>query len=385
MLQISNSKMKNPLSFIGVYFSELVDPRGKQGQHHIFTDILSISLLGIISGADDFTEIELWGKSNEIFLKKILYLPKGIPSHDTFSRVFQLIDNEVFEKSFIKWTKHLCKAIEGVISFDGKVLRGSHDLSLGNKAIWMVSAWSSINKVVLGQIKVAEKSNEITAIPKLLDLIDVKDSTVTIDAMGTQLDIAKKLVEKGADYVLAVKGNQKNLYEEIQETFKRTPIKKLKDEDENIDLKSGRLEFRRCYATDNLEWLSPNTRKKWEIKGKLKSLVRIESVRIQNVKGEEVSSTENRFYITTHPPKATILQSIVREHWGIENELHWCLDVCFHEDDSRTRKGNGAENLSILRRMALNLLKQDKTKMSMKNKRKKAGWDKKFLLKILKI
>ena len=380
---MKDTKTASELSFVSQYFGLLEDPRGSQGQLHEFNDILSISILAVICGADDFTEIALWGKANQEWLKELLVLRNGIPSHDTFDRVFVNLDSEAFERCFIGWVKHLCEEVEGVIPIDGKMLRGSHDAPNGKQAIWLVSAWSSANGLVLGQLKVDEKSNEITAIPKLLDLLEVRGSTVTIDAMGCQVEIAEKIIVKEADYILSLKGNQSELHQQVQESFKRIPSQKLSDKSEKYDLGHGRLEFRNCYVTDDLGWLSADVRQRWEEAG-LKSLIKLHSIRIQNHRGEEITQSEIRYFITSHEPHADKLLDAVRKHWQVENQLHWMLDVCFKEDHARLRKGNAGENFSALRRLVINLLKKEPSKMSMKNKRKKAGWDQAFLLKILK-
>lgn len=380
---MKDTGIKKELGFISEYFGSIEDPRDNRGKLHELNDLLTVSILAVICGADDFTEIALWGNANEEWLSSILSLKHGTASHDTYDRLFVDLDSECFERCFTSWVKQLCKHIEGVVPIDGKMIRGSHDAPNGKQSIWLVSAWSSANNLVLGQLKVEEKSNEITAIPKLLDLLDVKGSTVTIDAMGCQVEIADKIRSKQADYVLSLKGNQSQLHEEVKETFERIPKEKLSDKSEQYNLGHGRLEFRNCYVTDDLGWLSPDVRQKWEQAG-LKSIIKLESVRIQNHRAEEITQSEVRYFITSHEPKAELLLDMVRKHWQVENKLHWILDVCFKEDQARVRKGNADENFSILRRLVLNLLKKEPSKMSMKNKRKKAGWDPEFLLQILK-
>ena len=319
--------------------------------------------------------METYAKAKEKFLRSFSKLPNGIPSDDTFNRVFSSIDPEQFESCFIDWVLSLVELSDGeVVPIDGKTLRGAK--ANGKKSpIHMVSAWASENNMVLGQVKVSDKSNEITAIPKLLELITIKGCVVTIDAMGCQQDIAKCIIEQESDYILAVKQNQKQLYESIQEEFRFG-----KDIAEHIhqDLGHGRIEIRKCSVIDNFKFIE--NQGKW---AGLQNIIRIESIRTFK-NSNKPSETAIRYYITSLNADAETLQKKVRCHWGIENKLHWCLDVAFSEDASRKRAGYAAQNFSILSKIALHLLSKDQqTKQGIKGKRLKAAYDNHYLTKIL--
>ena len=365
------------------YFREIKDFRRQHLCRHNLIDIIGIAILAVICGGDEWTEIEEYGISNETFLREYFELPNGIPSHDTFGRVFSMLNPEEFSNCFILWVKSLCSIFEeDIINIDGKSLRGSYDTESGKGAIHMVSAWSTANNLVLGQLKVSEKSNEITAIPKLLDLVEVKGSVVTIDAMGTQKEIAKKIRKKEADYVLALKGNQGNLLKEVEQAFEQLGASEKAAIAVEVDVGHGRVEQRKCYVVAAADWLSPKEHKKWK---DLTTIVKIESsTYYKNGKKEGKESYEKRFYISSLDKDAERLNYTIRRHWGVETELHWILDVAFVEDKSRVRMGHGDENLSILRRIALNKLKNETSvKRGVKCKRKKAGWDEEYLIKVL--
>jgi len=358
------------------------DPRNSLLCRHKLIDILGVAILAVICGANEWTEIEEYGNSKLEFLKKYFELPNGIPSHDTFGRFFRLLNPKEFEEYFAGWVKSMCEILEGdVINLDGKQLRGSYDTLGGKSAIYMVSAWSNANNLVLGQVKVDEKSNEITAIPKLLDLVEIKGSVVTIDAMGTQKKVAKKIRSKEADYVLALKGNQSNLHKEVQKAFKKKGGEKEAAIDEELEADHGRIEQRKCYVLPASEWIGTTELSKWK---DLTTIIKIESeVFYKNGKKQGKISCEERYYISSLIPEAARLNQVVRQHWGIETKVHWILDVAFSEDKSRVRAGHGDENFSILRKIALNKLKKDSSvKRGIKTKRKKAGWDDDFLLEI---
>jgi len=365
------------------YFSEIKDFRSRHLCRHNLIDIIGIAILAVICGADEWTEIEEYGISNESFLKDYFELPNGIPSHDTFGRVFSMLNPAEFSECFILWVKSLCSVFgKDIINIDGKKIRNSYDTESGKGAIHMVSAWSTANNLVLGQLKVSEKSNEITAIPKLLDLVEVKDSIVTIDAMETQKEIAKKIREKEADYVLALKGNQGNLLKEVEQSFEQLGASKKAAIDVELDVGHGRVEQRKCYVVEAADWLSPKEHNKWK---DLTTIVKIESYTYyKNGKKEGKESTDKRFYISSLDKDAERLNHTIRRHWGVETELHWILDVAFAEDKNRVRMGHGDENLSTLRRIALNKLKNETSvKKGVKCKRKKAGWDDEYLIKVL--
>lgn len=342
---------------------------------HLAEDIVFITLAAVICGADTWEDIALFGRSKKEFLKSVLSLKNGIPSADTFNRFFAGLSSQVFETHFLAWVKELSGQNSGVISVDGKTVRGSR--KEGNKsAIHMVSAFANANNLVLGQVKTSEKSNEITAIPELLKLLDIEECIITIDAMGCQTKIAETIRGQGADYLLAVKENQKELYSNIIDTFRFSAKEKLLSYTD-IDTGHGRVETRTCTVTTDLSQL--NKADNWT---DIQTLVKIESERY--IKSSSITQKETRYYISSLNPDAKVIGSAVRTHWGVENKLHWQLDVSFSEDKSRKRDRNAAENYSVILRMALNLVKNEKTtKASVKGKRLKAGWDNEYLLELL--
>ena len=355
-------------------FAQIPDPRINRRKLHLLDDILLLTLLGVICGAESYEAIELFGKSKLDFLQKIMPLPNGIPSHDTLERVLKRIDSEAFETAFLSWIKTLEITTEGkIISIDGKTVRGSQDDKNGNYAIHLVSAWCTSNSLMLGQIKTTSKSNEIKAVQQLLDLIDVEGGIITIDAMGCQKDIAAKIKSRGADYILAVKQNQETLYNEIGGAFahkKADDIFISKYENDH-----GRIEQRTCSVITRLSWIKEKD--KWI---GLSSIIKLEASR--EVDGR--TSTETRYYISSVEQDAKKFNDNIRQHWGIENSLHWTLDVQFREDESRKRKGQSAENFAIVRRIALMLLKKKQLRrLGINNKRLVAGWDNDFLLSLV--
>lgn len=360
------------------HFSVLKDPRVTGRSDHKLIDIIVIAVCGVICGADDWIAIEAFGKSKHEWFKKFLELPNGIPSHDTFGRVFSLIVPEYFQKCFLKWIRSVAKVSGGeIIPIDGKTLRRSHNAKTGKAAIHMVSAWTAKNRLVLGQVKTEEKSNEITAIPELLRLLDVTGCIVTIDAMGCQKKIAKQIIEQGGDYILGLKGNQPALLAVVEEVFGRAGEEKLNGPEfdffQTEEKGHGRHEIRSYYTTSFTNPLN----QEWE---GLKTIGIAVSER--HVNGQK--SEEHRYYISSLENNAQRFATAVRAHWGIENSLHWVLDIAFREDDSRVRKEHAPENLALLRHIALNLIRQEKTaKLGVKNKRLKAGWDNSYLANIL--
>lgn len=370
------------LESINDHFSELDDPRrATKNQCHEFTDILAIALCGAICGANHWTSVATFGRAKEAWFRTFLTLPNGIPSHDTFTDVFAKLDPVQFETGFISWVSSIACLLPGeVVSVDGKTLRRSHDKAKGVGAIHLVSAWSSSNALVLGQYKTEAKSNEITAIPLLLDWLCVQGSLVTIDAMGCQKAIAECILSKGADYLLAVKGNQPTLYATIDrllfEADAEVFAKSFSDYAESTNKGHGRQEYRRCWVCDEVSALAPLVAV-W--KG-LKAIVVVESHRTVGQK----TTIEHRFYISSCQRSAAYFLQATRTHWHIENKLHWVLDVAFREDESRLRQGHGAENFSVLRRISLNLLTKEKTeKTGIENKRRRAGWDQDYLERVL--
>jgi len=365
------------------HFSSLTDPRVDRTKRHKLLDIMAIAICGSICGADTWVDIELFGNGKEGWLRTFLELPNGIPSHDTFGDVFARLDPEEFQRSFLEWIQAVAEVTKGqVIAVDGKTVRGSHDHSAGKQAIHMVNAWASANGLALGQVKVDRKSNEITAIPELLRLLDVSGCIVTIDAMGCQKEIAKQIVAGGADYILAVKENQGNLHADIHDLFEGAEAFAFADiphETWQATTKGhGRVETRQCWTIADPVALSYIAdREAWPM---LASVVKITALRCI---GDETSN-ETRYFISSLAGDAKRMAQAVRSHWAIENSLHWVLDIAFREDESRVRKDHGPENLAVLRQMTLNLLKQDTSlRASIKSKRLNAGWKEDYLLNVL--
>jgi predicted transposase YbfD/YdcC len=372
-----------PTASIEEHFGKLSDPRTGNAKQHIFLEIVVIAICAVICGADGWNDIELFGKNKKAWLKTFLELPKGIPSHDTFGRVFAQIKPEEFQKRFIEWVQAIEELTTGqVIAIDGKKLRRSHDNQAGKAAIYMVSAWATQNQLVLGQTKVADKSNEITAIPELLQLLEITGCIVTIDAIGTQTEIASTIVKGGGDYLLSVKENQGHLFEDIQFLFAVDVAQGFEREHsyaKTVNKGHGRMEIRECWAIDNEAYLSLiRKREQWE---GLKSIVRIAS---QRQIGDQIE-IQTRYFISSLPADAKKILKCKRSHWKIENQVHWILDIAFREDESRVRKDHAAENLAVLRHIALNLLKKEKTaKGGIHAKRLHAGWNNDYLLAVLK-
>lgn len=364
------------------HFADLDDPRDERGKDHRLLDIIAIAICAVICGAESWVDIELYGQSKQEWLGTFLGLGNGIPSHDTFARVFARLDPEQMQKCFMSWITAISQLSRGeVIAIDGKTVRHSYDRTKGKGAIHLVSAWASANRVVLGQRKVDDKSNEITAIPQLLRVLAIEGCIVTIDAIGCQTDIASAIIDKGADYVLALKGNQGGLFEDVQWLFDQAQATQFQDVAhdfaQTIDKKHGRIEVRRCWTLSESELDYLVQKRQWK---RLRTVVILQSERRLN---GQVSS-ETRYYISSLESHAAKIAAAIRTHWTVENNLHWVLDVSFDEDACRIRSYHAPQNLSILRHIALNLLGQDKsTKAGIAAKRKRAGWDDAYLLRIL--
>jgi predicted transposase YbfD/YdcC len=362
------------------HFAELTDPRIDRSRLHELLDIIAIAICAVVAGADSWDDIEDFGVAKVAWLSTFLDLPNGIPSHDTFRRLFERLDPDEFQKGFLGWIEALHEATERqVIAIDGKTLRRSFDRAKGKSALHLVHAWATANHLLLGQVAVDEKSNEITAIPKLLKMLEISGAIVTIDAMGCQKEIARTIRGREADYVLALKANHENLFGQVVAFWDGASARGMKGPDIAYHREwsegHGRTEARRCWATSDLDWLEG--REEWK---DLKSVVMVEAERFIG----ETLSVETRYYLSSLENDAEVLNGAVRSHWGVENALHWVLDVTFNEDRSRIKKENAPENFGLLRRLALCLLKKESSsKRSIKGKRLRASWDEGYLQRVL--
>ena len=367
------------------YLEEIPDPRVRRRRFHKLADILVIGLCSMLTGGEGFNDMALFGKIKRDWLKTFLELPHGIPSHDTFNRVFSAIDPDCFMDCFVRWVQGICPALQGeVVAIDGKALRRA--LDDGDSIPYIVSAWASQNGLALGQVKVDDKSNEITAIPELLRALALQGCIVTIDAMGCQKDIAAQIIEKKADYVLALKGNHATVHQEVQDFFADAVLPCASEPattvapntmacSKTLEKDHGRMETRRYWQSTDIDWVAD--KKRW--KG-LRSIGMVESIRC--VKGK--NTIERRYFLTSLPRDIEAFAKAVRGHWGVENQLHWSLDVTFREDQSRARTKNAAQNLATLRRIALNLIKRNtEENISQRQKRIFAALDMQFLQQLL--
>ena len=371
------------------HFGSLPDPRLNRTKDHDLIDILVIAVCTLLCGGETFNDMEDFGRAKQDWFKTFLGLRNGIPSHDTFNRLFAALDPKAFLDCFLRWTQTLRQAVpQEIVALDGKALRRALDKD--QSVQYIVSAWAESNGLVLGQLKVADQSNEITAVPELLRVLELSGCIVTLDAMGCQKKIAREIVEADADYVLALKGNQEKVHEEVQSFLDATleeqqrqrpkgaPVPKAAQtlqSLETVEKDHGRIETRRYYQSDCLEWFADKG--KWE---GLASVGLVESVRELDGK----TTVERRYYLSSLKLGVEAFARAVRGHWGVENKLHWVLDVCFGEDQSRAREGYAAENLATLRRLALNLLKREKTKKrGIRGKMLNASWDHSYLLNLL--
>ena len=372
-----------PKKTIADYFVDVEDPRIERTKRHQLIDVITIAICAVICGADSWVAIETYGKAKQKWLDHVLELPNGIPSHDTFARIFALINPEQFQECFASWIKSVALLTDGeVIAIDGKSLKNSYDKKLGNRAINMVSAWVTSKKLVLAQIKVDKKTNEITAIPKLIKVLDIAGCLITIDAIGCQKEIVNLISQKDGDYIIALKKNQKNLYESVELLFKEAISKRNKGSSASDystrESGHGREEIRNyLMLSDVSNQIDPA--QKWN---KLNSIGMIESVRTENGK----TTVETRYYISSLNLDAKKFGESIRSHWGIENSLHWILDVALNEDNCRIIKDNAPQNFAILRHIAVNLLGQEKSKkLGIKNKQFLASMDDSYLAKILEL
>jgi predicted transposase YbfD/YdcC len=366
------------------HFASLEDPRVDRTKLHPLLSIVTIAICAVISGADTWDEIAEFGRAKEDWFATFLDLPHGVPSHDTFNRVFAALDPAQFRVAFLSWMEAVSSVLPAqVIALDGKTVRRSHDRSAGRKAIHMVSAWASVNRLVLAQVKVDDKSNEITALPELLRQLALTGCIVTIDAMGCQREIAKQIIGQDADYVLALKENQGNLYGDVQDSFTQARASQLEqvahDYAETMNQGHGRIEIRRHWVITDAEYLAwLQDQHNWP------GLQAIGMVEAERRLATE-RTVETRYYLLSRELAAQAFGETVRSHWGIENQVHWVLDMAFREDQSRIRQGQAAENFVVLRHIALNLLKQAQGKrLSIKAKRLKAGWQNDYLLQVLR-
>lgn len=359
------------------HFQDMPDPR-EDNRRHLLIDIIVIVICASVCGAEKWDDIEAFGKAKEAWLRRFLTLPHGIPSHDTIARVFSRLLPDQMNARFFSWVSAVNpKHEQEIVTIDGKTLRRSHDRAKGAAAIHMVSAWASKAGLTLGQQRVNEKSNEITAIPELLEMLELEGCVVTIDAIGTQRAIAEKIIQCNADYVLALKGNQSTLKDDVALYFQNLPEKVTDDDDyyRSVNKDHGRIEIRECWTTNKIDWIERKTR--WR---GLKQVCALRSTRIIG----ENQTQETRYFISSLDVGAQQMGQIIRAHWGIENSLHWVLDMAFREDECRKRKDHSAENFAVLRHITLNLLKQEKTcKRSIAGKRLLAGWDEAYMEKIL--
>lgn len=362
------------------YFDHLDDPRRDQGKRHLLDHLLVMALCAVVAGADGWDDIATFAHAKADWLGHRLDLKHGTPSGDTFRRVFAALCPEAFARGFVRWVEALAQKTAGeVIAIDGKTLRRSYEKDDPKAALHVISAWASEQHLVLAQEKVNDKSNEITAIPALLEVLDLEGCIVTLDAMGTQTEIAERIREQEADYVLALKGNQGTLHHEVRAYFEEGQARQWRAMPvtyaQTCDLGHGRKEVRRLWISTDVDWLP-----KAEAWCDLSSIVMLEHER----HAPSGISLERRFYISSLAVEAQKMLGIIRRHWGIENQVHWVLDVVFREDESRVRRDHGGQNMAVLRQLALNLLRKEETKrLSLRMKRKRAGWDEAFLAQVV--
>jgi predicted transposase YbfD/YdcC len=359
------------------HFGEIADPRQTAKTRHKLLDIITIAILAVLCGADNWVSVVTYGQAKQDWLKQFLELPNGIPSHDTFGQVFSRLDPEVLEARFQDWVGLIAQQMgRKHIALDGKTVRGSYDRENKLKALQLVSAYCSDQGLVLGQCAVTEKSNEITAIPVLLEQLEVKGAVITADALNTQKSIANLIQDKKADYILALKGNHQEMAKEVRQWWEKNQKQLQERGKKRVESGHHRLEKRQTWAIPAAEVIRPGQHCQWS---GLKTIVINQGYR--GLWNKETQSV--RFFLSSLPPDCEEFEAYIRNHWSIENKLHWCLDVVFREDSSRIRQGHGARNMSLLRRLTLNILRQDKSKGSLTMKRYKAGLNNDFLISVL--
>ncbi len=354
-------------------WEELDDPRTGNAALHDFHELLIIALCAVLSGGQSAVDMALFAKAKEPFLRGFLGLAKGLPSHDTFSRLFRQLDPEQFRAVFQRFMSRFSIQCQGVIAIDGKVLRRSFDKASGKSPLHMVSAWGCQQRMVLAQIATDAKSNEITAVPKLLEMLSLKGTIVTVDALNCQRSIAEQIVRQGGDYALALKGNQGSLHDDVRQ-YLDDPETKVATSKPDVDAGHGRIETRTASVSTDIDWLQEDHQ--WP---GLKAVGKVVRTRETPAK----ITTETAYYLLSAELSPERLNEVVREHWGVENRLHWRLDVVMNEDQDRTRLGHAPENLAILRHMALNAIQKEGSKGSLRGKFKRAGWNDEFLCKLL--
>jgi predicted transposase YbfD/YdcC len=354
-------------------FADLEDPRSGNAGLHDFHELLVIALCTVLCGGQGAVDMALFAKAKEPFLRGFLKLENGLPSHDTFSRLFRLLDPVQFRVAFQRFMAAFSKTYQGVVAIDGKVLRRSFDRASGKSALHMVSAWGCEQRLVLAQIATDAKSNEITAVPKLLEMLSLKGTIVTADALNCQRDIARQIVDQGGDYALALKGNQGTLHDDVCR-FLDDPASEVVTAAPVVDADHGRIETRTATVSTDIEWLQQDHH--WPGLAAIGKIVRTRETAAK-------TTIETAYYLLSAAISGERFNEVVRSHWGVENRLHWRLDVVMNEDQDRNRLGNGPHNLAVLRHMALNVMQKDTAKCSLRGKFKRAGWDDDYLRQLL--
>jgi predicted transposase YbfD/YdcC len=369
----ANTPWEEGLDQFAACWEGLEDPRTGNAGLHDFHELLMIALCTVLCGGQGAVDMALFARAKEPFLRGFLKLANGVPSHDTFSRLFRQLDPVQFRAAFQRFMASFSKTLEGVVAIDGKVLRRSFDRASGKSPLHMVSAWGCKQRLVLAQIATDAKSNEITAVPKLLRMLSLKGTIVTTDALNCQRGIAQQIVDQGGDYVLALKGNQGTLHDDVT-TYLDDPAAKITAAAPTVDADHGRIETRTATVSTDIAWLRNDHQ--WPGLAAIGKVVRVRETPAK-------TTTETAYYLLSTPLSAERLNEVVRSHWGVENRLHWRLDVVMNEDQDRNRLGNGPENLAVLRHMAMNVMQKDATKGSLRGKIKRAGWDDAYLARLL--